>query len=679
MPVPSQKPTLLIITSETSEAERLMAVLREAQLAGQALTVPNAEHLERLLGERECDLILCCAYDRDIDVDAVLASYQRLGRLIPVILISDPDNWETNVRRAQRAGVRDLVRRGDTEYLRLIAARELADLRMHRLAQGLNERLDLCDEATLRLADACGAGIALIQDGLHIEVNTAYAELLGYASTEDILALPLLDLIDPEDHAAIRDLLKGIDPDHPPPPTQREFNWVRADASRFRALVLVAPSTFDSEPCLRLIVQPLAMARSPTATKVCFAAGRPGLAPLIEEIERHVDQQRQVKRPFAAFFIQVPKAQELIRDMGLSIGLELMDEFSESLATRIGKRGVLARIGLDSFGLVAPDLDESSAQALANELSAEVRLPLRVPIQENRPPDCQIGYLVVRNRASAPEDIINAAYRLGVGQLRVSDAAQATASQDQEQAMVQKIEYALRNDQLRLIYQPIISLMGDNQENYTVLLRLFDDEENLFEAKEFIRVAAQHGLIEELDRWVVRSTIEILGQRRRAGHNLSLFVTLAEESFRNPNFVLWICDWLREFDVRGNWLTIQFHEESVIGNLSSIGKLIEVLRKIKCRVAINHFGIAERPELLLQALSLDFVLFEPDLARGLADDPAKQQRLMQLATLAREFNVKSVVTGIEDARTLTILWTTGVDYVQGNFLQRPSPTLEIQT
>jgi FOG: EAL domain len=126
-------------------------------------------------------------------------------------------------------------------------------------------------------------------------------------------------------------------------------------------------------------------------------------------------------------------------------------------------------------------------------------------------------------------------------------------------------------------------------------------------------------------------------------------------------------------------LTIQFREDVVVGNLASIGKLVETLHKIKCRVAVNHFGTTERPEMLLQALALDFVLLRPSLAQGLADDSAKQQRLVQLATLAREFNVRSVVTGVEDARALTVLWTAGVDYVQGNFLQRPSTTLEVQT
>jgi EAL domain-containing protein (putative c-di-GMP-specific phosphodiesterase class I) len=104
---------------------------------------------------------------------------------------------------------------------------------------------------------------------------------------------------------------------------------------------------------------------------------------------------------------------------------------------------------------------------------------------------------------------------------------------------------------------------------------------------------------------------------------------------------------------------------------------VEGLKKIKCRVAVNRFGATGRAQMLLQALPLDFVLLLPEYANQLADDKDKQQKLLELAALAREFNVKSVVTGVEDARTLTILWTAGVDYVQGNFLQRPSPTLEV--
>jgi multidomain signaling protein FimX len=685
MPTPSQKPTLLIITSETSEAERLMAVLREARLAERSLSIPSAEHLDKVITERGCDLILCCGYDRDLEVDTILAAYKRLKTDIPLILLADPDQWETEAGKARRAGARDIVRRADPEHLRLSVARELTDLNARHVAETLNDRLRQCEQSTLQLTEVTHAGVAFVQDGLHIEVNAAYASLFGQASTEDALSTPLLDLIAPEHHASIRDLLKSSDPTGTNTSTLLDVACQRADSTRFQARLLASPSEFEGESCWRLIVQPLETAptRETRGVRSDTSHGAVGLAALIAEIESHIDGQRLVTRPFAIFFIRVAKILDVMRDMGLSIGLELLDEFSEILTTLVSGRGFLSRVSEDGFGLLVDGLDEAGAQALAAELNAQARLPARAAVQDTTVPDCQIGYFLVRDRASAPEDIINAAHRLCIGHRYSNDGEREhekviAHGADDETAIARKIEYALRNDQLKLVYQPIISLMGDNQENYSVLLRLFDEDEHLLEAKDFIGTAIRHGLIEALDKWTIRSAIGVIAQQRRAGQNLSLFITLSEDTFKNPNIVLWICDCLREFDVRGNWLTIQFQEEVVVGNLASIGKLVETLRKIKCRVAINRFGATERPEMLLQALPLDFVLLRPGLAQGLADDAAKQQRLLQLATLAREFNVKSVVTGVEDARALTVLWTAGVDYVQGNFLQRPSTTLEVQ-
>ncbi|MTW21237.1 EAL domain-containing protein [Allochromatium palmeri] len=686
MPTPSQKPTLLIITSETSEAERLMAVLREARLAERSLSIPSADHLDKVIAERSCDLILCCGYDRDVEVDKVLSAYKRLKTDVPLILLAEPEHWEADAGKARRAGARDIVRRADPEHLRLSVTREIADWNARRAAEALNGRLAQCEQSTLRLTEITGAGVAFVQDGLHIDVSATYARLFGQSATEDVLSMPLLDLIAAEHHQAIRDLLKSTDLSDSSTTRLLDVTCQRVDASRFEARLLASPSEFEGEPCLRLILQPIETAPAQVSAApdaISATQGAAGMAALIAEIETHIDEQRLVTRPFAIFFIRVEKILDVMHDMGLSLGLELLDEFGGTLSALVGERGFLTRVSEDGFGLIVDGLDELGAQTLAAELSAQARLPVRAAVQDTTVPDCQIGYFLVRDRASAPEDIINTAHRLCIGHRYDSDGVNEqehslTKGEDEEAAIAHKIEYALRNDQLKLVYQPIISLMGDNQENYSVLLRLLDEDENLLEAKDFIGTATRCGLIEALDKWTIRSAIEVIGKQRRAGHNLSLFVALSEDTFKNPNTLLWICDCLREFDVRGNWLTIQFQEDVVVGNLASISKLVETLRKIKCRVAISRFGATERPEMLLQALSLDFVLLRPALAQGLADDAAKQQRLLQLATLAREFNVKSVVTGVEDARALTVLWTAGVDYVQGNFLQRPSPTLEVQ-
>jgi EAL domain-containing protein (putative c-di-GMP-specific phosphodiesterase class I)/GGDEF domain-containing protein len=693
MSVHKQTATLLIITSETSEAERLTGALREDGLATKNVTLPHAERLDDVIAQRDCDMILCCGYDRNLDLDSVFAAYRKLNADIPLIVIGEAENHAVDLIKARRAGARDLISRHDNEQLKLAVTREFAELLRRREASGLAERLRLCEQRDRELIDVTSAGVSFVQDGLHLAANPAYLALFGYPDIDELQAIPFLDLFVPEQQKQLRDVLRGGDASALGEPLEFAVTCRRADASQFNARLLAAPSEIDNEPCLRLILHRVegavdsVTAAPPTAVK---ATGAADLVSLLAEIESHLDRERIVTRPFVIFYLRVKGSARLLRDLGLSHGLKKLNDFAASLASIVAGRGFLARLSDDGFGLIVDGLSEFDAKAFAEHITSTARLPGHAATKEDPEPDCEMGYYLVRDRAAAAEDIVNAAHRLCIGNAVTGQAhpsqpptsLAARAKQegaDGDMDIAHKIEYALQHDQLKLVYQPIVSLMGDNQENYSVLVRLFDEEESLLEAKDFIGPAIRGGLIEQVDKWAIRAAIQVIGEQRRAGHNISLFINLSEDTFRNPNIILWICDCLREFDVRGNWLTFQFQEELVTGNLASISKLVETLKKIKCRVAVNRFGSIERPELLFQGLSLDYVLLKSSFAEGLADDQTKQQQLIALATLAHEFNVKSIVTGVEDARSLTVLWTAGVDYVQGNFLQRPSPTLEVQT
>jgi EAL domain-containing protein (putative c-di-GMP-specific phosphodiesterase class I) len=232
--------------------------------------------------------------------------------------------------------------------------------------------------------------------------------------------------------------------------------------------------------------------------------------------------------------------------------------------------------------------------------------------------------------------------------------------------------------QLRLVFQPIVSLMGEEQENHSVLLRLLDADAGLHEAKAFISAATASGRMGDIDRWVITHAIAELAKQRAQGHRLNFFINIGETSLQDDDLLIWICDTLRDQDARGSWLTFQFPEEEARRNLPALTQLVEGLKKIKCRVALTRCGLLDDPKSLMQRLPLDFLLFAHDFARGLADDKVKQQQLLSFASLAHEFHVKSIVTGVEDARALTVLWTAGIDYVQGNFLQPPSPEIKLE-
>lgn len=693
MSAQTQAATLLVLTSESSEAERITNNLREVGVTARAVVSAQAERLAELVEQSRCDLVLCCGYDREVDLDAALIAHQRLRLDLPLIVLSAPDAPASERIRIWRSGARDLVLRDDLDHLQRVLLRELSDLAERREVQRLMSRLKDCEQRGRDFIDHTIEAVAFVQEGLHLYANAAYLELFGYTSLDQLETTTFLDRILPEQRARARDYLREVEFSDQQDAPALDTQCLGANEHPFPARVSAASAEFEGEPCLRIIVRaPSAKGVVDNDTKAPLALPEgTGRAAILARIDPLLDRERLVIKPFALLFVRLRSSTELLRDLGLIAGLDQLDEFQGTLSRLIPEQGFLARLSDDSFGILVEGSDWDGAEQLAERIRREARLARRAGSDDDaREPDCDVTFTLVEGRAPEPADLLNQVFQRC---LRLREALQGPSGMQKPTSLAarakqpaaegdaeiaERIRQALEHDQLRLVYQPIISLMGDNQEHYSVLVRLFDDEEDLLEAKDFIGPAIRHGLIEQVDKWAIRHAIQVIGEQRRAGHSISFFINLSEDTFRNPSIVLWICDAMREFDVRGSWLTFQFQEELVANNLASLSKLVDALKKIKCRVAVNRFGVTDRPQMLLQGLSLDFVLFMPHYAQGLADDPVKQKQVVELASLAREYNVKSVVTGVEDARTLTVLWTAGVDYVQGNFLQRPSPTLEVQ-
>jgi EAL domain-containing protein (putative c-di-GMP-specific phosphodiesterase class I) len=135
-------------------------------------------------------------------------------------------------------------------------------------------------------------------------------------------------------------------------------------------------------------------------------------------------------------------------------------------------------------------------------------------------------------------------------------------------------------------------------------------------------------------------------------------------------------DCLREFDARGGWLTFQIREKSARAHLKTVRRLVTGLKKIKCQIALDHFGLMSNPDALLEQLEVDFVKLAPSFVHDVNRNQEKQDTLNTLNAMALKHGAKTVATGVEDANSLTVLWTVGVHYIQGYFLQEPSATIE---
>ena len=254
--------------------------------------------------------------------------------------------------------------------------------------------------------------------------------------------------------------------------------------------------------------------------------------------------------------------------------------------------------------------------------------------------------------------------------------ASQARTQDEDRQFAERISRALGGDYFQLFYQPIISLKGDGQERYNLFIRLRDDRHGIREAKEFLAAAVQSGRMVAIDRWVIKHALIALVEQRELGRQLNFFINLAEETLREEQLASWIADQLTQQQVPADWLTFQVLEENAHAHADIYTKLTQDLARMGCHMALNRFGAAPNPDKLLAILPADFVKLDAQLTTGIADDDRKEKRLNQLIELIRDQGKASIATNVEDARTLSVLWTAGIDYVQGNFLQRPSATLD---
>lgn len=234
------------------------------------------------------------------------------------------------------------------------------------------------------------------------------------------------------------------------------------------------------------------------------------------------------------------------------------------------------------------------------------------------------------------------------------------------------LKEALGNDRLVLHFQPIVSLRGDARQHYEALVRLPSATAGELLPGDFLGPARASGLISAVDHWVIRAAIRRLARERATNRRIHLFVPLSAESLADGRVLVAICDALRDHQAAGDWLTLQLRLADVLAHRTKARSLIDGLRQIRCRLALDRCDGEAPCRDVLQAIPFDFAKLSPALTRDLHRDTARLERVRGTVADLERRGVRSVATGVEDSQTLAYLWTVGIDYAQGFFLHEPS-------
>lgn len=421
-----------------------------------------------------------------------------------------------------------------------------------------------------------------------------------------------------------------------------------------------------------------------TSEQLAFLSERDPLTALpnrrafLARLEEMLGDSARGATPAAVFILDVDQFKLVNESTGHRRGDALLIDIGHRLLQRFGDRTVIARIGGDEFGLLAPGLDGDGAQRLAEEVVAEFQAGRLDTPGGELPVTVSLGVAFFPAHGHSAEELVthadSAMYHAkesGRNTWRAYDRRQDPTRRDIERiTWRERIRAALDGGGLVLAFQGVYRTDPRALSHLEVLVRMreADAPEKLVSPGLFIPIAEATGQITAIDRVVLARTIEWLA----LGPDVpDMAVNISGRSFDDPTLPEYIGHLLKEHSIDPRRLLVELTETSAISDLRDAQRFISALRELGCRVCLDDFGSGFSSFAYLKHLDVDLVKIDGMFVRELEAQRDNQIFVKALVDVAKGLGKVTVAESVEDAATLELLSGFGVEFAQGFYLDRP--------
>jgi diguanylate cyclase (GGDEF)-like protein len=503
--------------------------------------------------------------------------------------------------------------------------------------------------------------------------------LFGYAESDALSGMPLMDLFEPETHPALKGALvaclQGKWSGH-----SLKVQALMSDGSSLALELLLTKADYENEPAIRIAIS--ALRKKDTALEVQLADAVKNDATtqflqqryLIAAVrERAAQTMKGGVRQFA--HIKPDRFIDIQHAIGVLESDDFLGQLADLLRAQLTPTDLCGRFGGNGFLMmlergtikdvetwaenVVKRVNEHVFNSGDKTLSATVTVGLGLLPSTN--PD--IG--------AAITDAISATRRgreLGGNQMYVVDKADTdTRVQAYDKIWVKHIKSALMENRFRLVQQPIASLLGEDKGMFDVLVRMLDEQGSEVLPAEFIAAAERNDLMKNIDRWVIGASMSFAANRKAS----CIFVRLSKDTVLDKSLLTWLETQLKSLKIEPKRICMQVTEELATQYVRPTKDLAESLRKLGFRFALEHFGTGRDPLKLLNDIEMNFIKVDGSLMQGLSTNQIQQQRVKGLVEAAKRKSIETIAERVEDANTMAVLWQLGIEFIQGYFVNAP--------
>ncbi len=677
---------LIIIEESRNDAEALANILRNGGFAVRYTHAGDAETLDEELGKTSPDLILCCQGVPDLPLEDVLAHLVQLRLDIPVIAVAEACD-EPAVIEAMRLGATDLASYDQPDHLQFIVQREFKANDLRVKAQHFEAAFRESEKRARGLMESSRDAITYIHEGMHIYANRSYLEMFGFEEIDEIEGTPILDMVSADDHGTLKDFLRSYGKEQNTP-EQLDLRGMLPDGNTFKARMEFSPASIEGEPCTQIIIRNQSSSKE-LEQKLKYLSKQDVLTGLynrqyfMEELEVAVTNAKAGSGSSTVIYLLIDNFKDIKENIGIGLSDMVIREIAELLRSCCGEKDILSRFGDHSFTIIHATENPEDAQAFAESLRKTVEDHIADVEDQSITTTCSIGLGMITESAPPAQQLLSqadlaceVARAAGGNRLHLHNpVTDEKAGKEREVQWNQAIKKAIEENQFQLVYQPIVSLQGDHQEKYEVFVRMLGEAGESILPGQFLASAEQSGQIVDIDRWVIRTAIEVLAKRRNDGIQTNFFVKLSGQTLSDPELALWIHDLIKVNKLSANSLIFEISEQNAQQYLKNAKAFIKTMQQVRVGTALEHFGSGPNSFQLLKHLPVDYLKIDGSFIHNLAADADNQAVVKSIVEMAQSMDKKCIAEFVQDAHSLAVLWQHGVHYIQGYFLQEPDTAL----
>jgi diguanylate cyclase (GGDEF)-like protein/PAS domain S-box-containing protein len=674
---------LLIVDDSGENAETIVSMLRNSGIAVRPARPQNGEELAQIVGSQPIDLVLA-APAQSIPLLLVTQQIAASGKDIPMILLAETIN-ESEWVEAGANGIRAVALRNRPEHLLAVVRNEWTDLHARRGLRRIEAQMRETERRCDALISSSRDPIAYVHEGMHIRANEAYLEMFGYESFDDVEGISLLDMVAPQHVEGFKQLLKSLSKGEAPPP-QYQVDARNQDGAVFAATMEFTPATYEGESCLQVVFRRRMEFDPELAREVEDLRQRDQVTGLLNRptfmlhVEQAVAQAGRSEGRFGLLLVEPDHYARLLPDFGLDSADALIAALARVLAGAVGEGVQVARFNEHSFAVLTEGAF-AQTEALADQIRDAFAAQVFSIGDRSATVTVSIGGVQVGEKIASIGQVLaratecqHAASELGNTSRIFDPAAIDRVEEERIQRWVARINEALSGDGFQLHYQPVLNLGGEPLELYEAYLRL-DNNGELVSPTAFLGIAEEHGLLADINRWVVAHAISVLGQRERAGHATQMMVKITPESFNDPLMIATIRRELQAHGVPGERLWLHAPEAKVFTHLRNAQQFLADVAPLGCRIGLEQFGSGLDSFQLLAHFQPQFLKLDRDFTSDFARTRENSEKIGEITARAQEANIRTIAEFVADNGSMSLLFSAGVDYVQGEFVGPASPVM----